>query len=475
MAEDPPLWRILPSRFVEAHPPRKRSNPVADPQRSAGHPEHEPRIRTPREHGEVLHAGGKGTISISKKRPDRPLYPWDERNYPVEVAIDLLDHYKERNDVYLSTQRFRGRRRVAQLLSLSSLHADLDYYKVPELAGASPGRVLRGALETLERAGKPEPSLAIFSGRGLYLLWLHSPIPRAALPRWEACQRELREVLRPFGADGQALDAARVLRVVGTRHGGTGASVETLTGSGESRPFEELARVILPVDRGEVRDLRVQRALRRTRRAQERLWGAPEGYTAATLWEARLSDLQRLRELRWFGEPMPDFRDRWMFVAGVAISWLAIPSVLRRELYALSREVGGWTEATAKSKLHAVFRTAHEAARGEKVEWAGMKVDPRYRLKNSTIIEALEITADEERELKTVISDDERRRRDRERKKRERRDSGEVEMSRKEYLVRAAKRRAEARKLAGEGLSLRRIAEKLGISKSQVQRALAEA
>jgi hypothetical protein len=50
------------------------------------------------------------------------------------------------------------------------------------------------------------------------------------------------------------------------------------------------------------------------------------------------------------------------------------------------------------------------------VEWRGLEIDPRYRLKNQTIIEALEITAEEERELKTIISDDERRRRDRERK-----------------------------------------------------------
>ena len=423
-------------------------------------------IRGPREHGQVLHAGGKGTIAISKKRPDRPLYPWDERNYPVEVAIELLDHYKGRDDVYLSTQRFRGRRRIAQLLSLSSLHADLDYYKVPELAGAAPGRVLEGALATLDAAKNPAPSLAIHSGRGLYLLWLHSAIPRAALPRWAACQRELHEVLRPFGADAQAKDAARVLRIIGTRHGGSGAAVEALAPAGEARAFEELASSFLPAERGDLSDLRVQRALRSSRRPQERLWGAPEGYNAATLWEARLTDLQTLRWLRWFGEPMPDFRDRWMFVAGVAMSWLAIPAVLRRELYALSREVGGWTEGQAKSKLHAVFRTAHASARGEKVEWRGMKLDPRYRLKNQTIIEALEITPEEERELKTIIGDDERRRRDRARKN--------PEMSRAEYLVRAAKRRARARRLAGDGLSLRKIAEELGISKSQVQRALNE-
>jgi hypothetical protein len=30
---------------------------------------------------------------------------------------------------------------------------------------------------------------------------------------------------------------------------------------------------------------------------------------------------------------MPDFRDRWLFVAGVGMSWLAISPVLQRELF----------------------------------------------------------------------------------------------------------------------------------------------
>jgi hypothetical protein len=422
-------------------------------------------IRTPLEHGSLVHGGGKGLVSIAHRTPkDR----WRERVHAVEAALELLGQCAGERDVYLSTQRFRGRRRLAYLLSLSELYADLDYYRVPRLAGADPRRVLELALGALGDAGKPEPSLAVSSGRGLYLLWLHDPIPRAALPRWEACQRELCRVLKPLGADGMALDAARVLRVVGTRHAGAGAMVEALTPAGPAWSFNELADRVLPVARAELADLRVQRAFRRARSPSERLSSPPEGFTQATLWEARLSDLQTLRELRWFGEPMPDFRDRWMFVAGVGMSWLAIPAVLQRELFALAREVGGWNEGRTRSKLHAVFARSRAAARGEKVEWRGMKLDPRYRLKNQTIIEALEITADEEREMRTLISNDERRRRDRERKN--------PEMSRQEYLVRAAKRRAEARRLAADkGLSIRQIAKELGISKSAVQQALADA
>jgi hypothetical protein len=270
------------------------------------------------------------------------------------------------------------------------------------------------------------------------------------------------------------LDAARVLRVIGTRHRQAQLPVEALTPVGRIRNFETLAKEILPIERSKLYDLRVQRALRSTIKDTERLVRPPEGFTKATLWEARLSDLQRLRELRWFGEPLPDFRDRWLFLAGVAMSWLAIPSVLRRELYALAEEVGGWSESKARSKLHAVFRTAEEAAQGKKVAWEGLEIDPRYRLKNQTIIDILEITAEEEREMKTIISDEERRQRHREKEQVRKRDAGEVQMTRKEYEGRAQDRRAEARRLATEGLSLRQIAKKLGISKSAVHYALSK-
>lgn len=146
------------------------------------------------------------------------------------------------------------------------------------------------------------------------------------------------------------------------------------------------------------------------------------------------------------------------------MSWLAVPVVLQRELYALAHQAGGWTEGHTRSKLQAVFRSAHQAARGERVQYAGVKMDPRYRFRNQTIIELLEITPDEEREMRTIVSDDERRRRDRQRKN--------PKMSRQEYEGRAARRRAEAHRMASEGFSLREIGKVLGISHEAVRKAL---
>ena len=427
------------------------------------YPEDLPRVRTPREHGELLHAGGKGTVAISQKAERH----WNQTVYPVEVALALLDQYRGQDDVFLSTQRFRSRRRISELLSMGALFADLDYYGRPDLAGEEPGRVLELALGTLSMAGVPAPSIAIGSGRGMYLIWLHSPIPRAALPRWRACQERLKDLLASLGADPKARDAARVLRVVGTRHRRTGRAVEALTTARDVEPFDELADRILPFTRAELHDLRVQKALRRS---QKPLWTPPKDFTQASLWEARLSDLQALRELRWFGEPMPDFRDRWLFLAGAAMSWISPPEVLRRELYALAEEVGGWTPGHTDSKMHAIFRTAREHQAGKRVEWDGLAVSPRYKFKNETIIEWLEITPEEERRLKTIISDEERRRRDRERDEKRRREAGA--MTRSEYESRAAQRRAEAVRMATEGLQSGEIARRLGISKSSVQKTL---
>ena len=426
-----------------------------------------PPLTTPTAHAGALHPDTRpGTVAVAQKVRER----WHERCYPVAELPDVLPYLAGQSDVYISHGRFWGRRRIARLAELGALALDIDYHRRPELRGMHPLGVLEDALQLLERRQLPAPALAIGSGRGLHLLWLHTPVPRAALPRWSSCQRALWEALRPLGADRGALDAARVLRLVGTRHSKAKVLVECLRGPGDVWGFEDLAGEILPVDRGELADIRIQRSLRAARRPQERLWTPPEGYTAGTLWEARLSDLQTLRELRWFGELPPGQRDHWMFVAGVAMSWLAIPAALQRELYDLARQAASWQEPEARSRLQAVMQRARMAAKGERVDHEGLRVDPRYRFRSETVLELLEVTPEEERQMRTLISADERRRRDRERDEKRRRAAGAV--SREEYLAPARQRRQEAHRLRSEGLSIRAIAARLEVSAGEAHRLL---
>jgi DNA-binding CsgD family transcriptional regulator len=376
-------------------------------------------------------------------------------------------------DTFITQNRFSGSRRLTQdVQELSCLYSDIDYYGVPDLAGQPPEQALEQALEQ----GLPEPSLAISSGRGLCLIWQHQPMSRKELPKWNHAQHSLYRSLKVVGADFKAKDAARVFRLVGTVNSKNGATVRTVHNSGQVYDFEKLAEA-LPVveeqDGAELYDLRVQRAARGG-------FKGPRHWTDETLWEARLTDLQTLRRLR-HGRQMDDFKDRWLFLAGVAMSWLVDSyPVLERELLGLAEEIGWTDRRKAKQRMQAVFQRIVMLARGETVEFAGREWDPRYHFKQGTLLEWLEITsADEEGlQLTQIISGNEYRRRkrvrDNEQKRRKRRAAGgktaeQYNSGRKSVT---ARKRADARMLKSTGLSTKEIAYMMGTSEPTVRRYL---
>ena len=418
------------------------------------------KILTPKDHGEILHGVGQGVATVAIRQGSR----WLERRLPLADLGYTLGQLADQADIFLSQNRFWNRRLITQLAEADALFADLDYYRLPDLTGAHPWHVLELALNALLEARIPSPSFAVSTGQGLALVWLHTPIPRAALPRWNACQRHIWQALKHLGADRCALDAARVLRVVGTRHSGTGTRVEALTPTGEVWSFDALADEVLPVPRAELHALAAERAKRKARGKGPR---PARHLNRATYWETVLTDLQRLRQVRWFGMLPPGQRDHWLFLAANAMAWLSPPLVLRREAFALVHEVGGWDDREAQQRLSAILHRAHMAARGETVEWANHQVDPRYRFKAQTIIEWLDIREAEMREgaLRVLVTPEIRREYDRERWHARQKTTGRgTGQSREEYLNQAKQRRGKARRLREQGMSWQEVGEVLGIS-----------
>jgi hypothetical protein len=247
---------------------------------------------------------------------------------------------------------------------------------------------------------------------GLYLVWRHTPVARKQLADWNATQDRIYRVLKPFGADPKARDAARVIRISGTRSSKNGAIVRLLGDASEGvYRFKDLVKALVKnptwedeEERGkpgtDLYSLAVQRAARGLR-------NHPQGWSETSLWEGRLTDLQHRRRTRYGEGPMEDFRDRWLFIATTAISWLVVPEVLDREAFALAEEAGGWDERRTRSDLSQVLKRARRAVRDEKIELKGREWDPRHHFRNETIIEWLEITPQEEREMVVTISAEE--------------------------------------------------------------------
>lgn len=422
-------------------------------------------IRSPGDHAELLHGGGRGLATIAVNYPSAG---WEEATRPVEEIPALADKFAGIADVYISMNRFRrGSRRTENLASLLSFYADLDYKDVPELRGRRARDVYRLVAAYLAEQGIPPPTLVVASGRGLHLVWRFHPVKRSALPRWAAAEDHLVQTLQRYGADPAATDPARVLRVVGTRNGF--AEVKALGPVGEVYEFSDLADAILPYTQAEIRDMRVYEAAyrdardSRPQRPHKPRGGAPEGYGGRSLWEERLRDLRDLRGLR----SMDDGRARWICIAAVGASWVAdSPQAMQAECRRLAGEVAGWSSRRTERDLGTVVRKMEAAYRGEKVFYGGHEVDPRYTYSSERIIRLLEITPGEQRHLRTLISDDERRRRGRERGRERRRAAGAE--PRAAYEGRARERATRARELSVEGCARAEIAAVLGVSKPSV-------
>jgi hypothetical protein len=272
-----------------------------------------------------------------------------------------------------------------------------------------------------------------------------------------------------MGADRSALDAARVLRLVGSQHSGVGVSVEALTPAGDVWEFDLLADEVLPLTRAEVMDLRIRRAAKDAKKPARRRPRVAQALSVATLWEARLRDLQALvSRVRWSGELPEGQRDIWMFLACNAMSWLAIPEVLERETHALACEVTPWHDRETKTRMHAIFNRALMASRGERIEWRGLEIDPRYKFKTETIIELLDISPEEQKEMDVLISPAEKYRR----RVEQRRKDGV--MPREKYEGRAMWRRSEAHRLVAEGKTLKEIGKILDVHWRSVYRLISQ-
>ena len=434
---------------------------------------------SPLAHARYLHGTGKGNVTVGQKIGLEPSDHWSQDSYPVEKLYDVLPAYGGLQDVYITQNRFYGPRAVSRLAELSAMYTDLDYYKIEGLAEMSPQGVLELALEALLRARIPYPSLGVTTGRGIALVWRHEPEPRSALPKWNRCQSEIYEGLKRLGADPLARDAARVLRLAGTYNSKSGTLVESIFEDLDYVwGFGELADEILPLTSEELEERRAQRRTERdAREARMDSKCRPDAnkrFTVATLSQARLSDLQRLVELRELDQLPPGQRDSWMFAATTSLSYLVEPQSLEREVITLGRDYAGWSEGETRSRMQAIISRAQSAALGDKTVWLGRQRDLRYRLTNQRIIEMLSITPEEERHLKTIISEDTKQERDRQRKERKRRSYGA--RPREEYIADTRERRQhnrrEARKLSGEGKSLRDIGTTLGISHTHVRRLL---
>ena len=375
-----------------------------------------------------VHGNSKGWITRSCI--DENGYSQWHYKYAELREVDLTGE-----NIYITLNTFfKPYRRLECIKELNALFIDLDYYKtkftkeqiIMNLEGNYFNKII------------PATNYILDSGRGLALIWLINKVPSQALPLWKAIVEYLYNQLKEFGADRQALDATRILRVPGSINSKSKTVVSIIDEYDYIYDLREIQKEFLP-----------------ELKPKEKRKGRPKKinyvYRERSLYYARIHDITKLCELREY-----DLRGHREII-----------------LFLYRYYLCSFTEDTKKAledvlELNSMFISPlkeNEVIRATRsAEKCYLDKNKEYKYKNETLIDLLEITEYEETQMSTIISKGEYKRRDRvyQKNKYQRKLKSEGKISEKEKL---SQRRAKIKDLLAEGLKQKDICSQLNISK----------
>ena len=349
---------------------------------------------------------------------------------------DLIGQEFEKDNVYISLNTFYSTyRRIEYLKELKAQFIDLDTYKTK----FTKEQILMNLEENYFNKSIPRPNLIVDSGRGLYLIWLINSVPSKALPLWKSVEEYLYSVLKPFGADRQALDPTRVLRVPGSINSKSDSVVRIIDEYEYIYDLREIQKEFLPE-----LDERVKKKKGRPKKMvfihRER-----------SLYYARIQDIIKICELRNYD--LKGHRELMLFLYRYYLC-----SFLEDTEKALNDVL----ELNSMFILPLNEREVIRATRSSETVY--LNKNKEYRYKNKTLIDLLEISEYEEKYMTTIISDKEYKRRNNEYNKNKYKEKLKIEgkLTAKEKL---SQRRAKIKDLLEEGLKQKDICLQLNISK----------
>lgn len=364
-------------------------------------------------------------------------YAYIEYNKFVKESFARKEYY----DMYATPNTFKGRKRnKANVLQLRLLWQDIDNVKDVEATIK--------AIDKLVLEDKiPKYHKIVNSGRGLHIKWIIRDYAgtQKNIKAWESLQRYFYKQLKSLGADRNAIDVARVLRIPGSYNSKSNTLVK-----------EIVDNKFAYYDLYELYDKFIYKPYKEQEKVQQKKEKKKSKIRVLTntynLNKSRLMDLEKLLELR--NNEMYGVRNKFLMLYGTYYLLCgATVEATEQRLIELNDIIKSKKRAS-KSEIETIVRNGLKRADGS-------EEDVKLLLpKNETIIEMLKITKEEQKFLKTIIDKDTKLKRFNDTRKAKRRNEEGLTSreKKKQDLVKAVQN------LKIEGLNNTEIAKKLGIS-----------
>ena len=330
----------------------------------------------------IIHGDSKGWITKAKIC-DKEYKQW---HYKYK---DLIELKFDEDNVYITLNTFyKTYRRIECIKELNALFIDLDIYKT----GFTKEQILINLNENYFKQSMPIPNFIIDSGRGLYLIWLIKKVPSMALPLWKAVEEYFYKTLKEFGADRQALDATRILRVPGSFNSKTHTEVKIIDNYDYFYELREIQSEYMP-------ELSEKALVRRGRPKKVKYI-----FRERSLYYARIMDIIKLCELREYD--LKGHRELILFLYRYYLCYFT--EDVEKALYDTLELNSMFKQPLAEKEVTRATKSAETVFKKENKD---------YKYKNETLINLLEISDEEQREMITIIDDEEYKRRKRLRNK----------------------------------------------------------
>ena len=383
----------------------------------------------------TLHKNSEGFITVAKMKKHWQQYYFEGIN---DLSINLND-----KDVYISQNTFNNRsRRLTHLKELKALYIDIDCYKVNLSKEA-----VKYFMENDLYGQIPVPNMLVDSGRGLYYIIFLENTVAEDLPKWQLIEKYLYEKLKDLGADNKALDATRVLRVVGSTNSKNNELVKVIDTYDYQYTLDEIIENYIP----EVIEDRKEKQKPLGERKKGRKKKFVSLFNLYNLYYTRFKDIKKLVEIRNY--EMTGYREITLFLIRYFLNvYHGDDDLVMEEVIEINNSF------TEPLEINEVFNATRSGAIGA--------TESVYKYSNDKLIKLLDITPSEQKQMATIISKSEKYYRNNKNRREQRRN--EEGLTNKE----ADKLKNEERilELKRKKYTLKQISKELNLSISYVKK-----
>lgn len=379
---------------------------------------------------ELHHKDAENYICLASKQGA----DWTQKMLKVAEVMNLPEDDPMITGVnkYFSLNAFYDYRRTANSIRhLRALYVDIDCYN----ENLKPNEVAKKLQDEYFDVKIPKPNVILFSGRGVSCIWWIEHAPKGATNSWKRMNSYIYDQLVDFGADASCKeDTARVFRLPGTLNSKSHTQVYAYVLKKTKYRLGTLLEEYAPWTKAK----REERASIRKKRAV-----GNKGMTLKTLASARCTDMKALQHLRNLNGVVDGYRAKALLI------YAYHKSLLINDEKALDKDVREFNDQFIKplsdAEIRSTFKYIGDKAEDWKTAYALKEFKKRKRgennkygliFSNAKIIELLDIDAEEQCYMTTLIGEEEKKKRERLRAERNRRKAGAVE--RATYLAEQA-------------------------------------